>query len=57
MVNKTKFFATCPKTRAEFVSRFRSDHVFRNSAKVLGFAVIGENVVFPNGAVASAKVR
>lgn len=57
MVNKTKFFATCPKTRAEFVSRFRSDHVFRNSAKVLGFAVIGENVVFPNGAVASVKVR
>lgn len=57
MMNKTKFYESCPKTRAEFIALFNSDFRFRNSAKVMGFAVIGDNVIFPNGKVASAKVR
>ena len=50
-------FAETPKTRAEFVRRFRADHVFRARAQYTGFSVIGENVVLPNGKVASPKVK
>lgn len=57
MMNKTKFYATCPKTRKEFVALFKSDYIFANYAKCMGFAVIGENVIFPNGKVASARVH
>lgn len=57
MVNKTRFFRSCPKTRAGFVSLFNSDYKFRNSAKVLGFNVIGDTVIFPSGKVANAHIK
>lgn len=56
-MNKTKFYAICPKTRAEFVAKFNSDYVFRNYAKNMGFSVIQENVIFPDGKVADIKVK
>lgn len=57
MMNKTKFYATCPKTRKEFVSKFRTDAVFRSQAEFHGFSVVGECVIFPEGKVADAHVR
>lgn len=56
-MNKTKFFASCPKTRREFVAKFRNDNIFRNWAMVYGFAVIGDCVIFPDGKVADMNVR
>ena len=56
-MNKNQFYRACPKTRKEFVAKYNTDRVFANYAKVYGFAVIGENVVFPTGKVANAKVR
>ncbi len=56
-MNKTKFFASCPKTRREFVAKFRNDNIFRNWAMVYGFAVIGDCVIFPDGRVADMNVR
>lgn len=56
-MNKTRFFAQCPKTRAEFIKKFNSDYVFKNYAQNFGFMVIGECVIFPNGKVANAYVK
>lgn len=56
-MNKTQFFASCPKTRSQFVAKFRNDYIFANYAKVYGFSVIGDNVIFPDGKVANAKVK
>jgi len=56
-MNKTQFYKECPKTRKEFVSKFRNDYIFRNWADVYGFKVIGENVIFPNGMVANSTVK
>ena len=50
-------FAETPKTRTEFVKRFRTDHVFRARAQYTGFSVIGENVILPNGKVAPPTVK
>lgn len=50
-------FAETPKTRAEFVNAWNSDHVFRARAEYTGFKVLFENVILPNGKVADAKVR
>ena len=57
MMTKQKFYSQCPKTRAEFVKKYNTDDVFRNYAKVFGFAVLGENVLFPTGKVANARVK
>ena len=56
-MTKQKFYAQCPKTRAEFVSKYNTDRFFRNWAKVFGFTVIGENVMFPTGKVANHTVK
>lgn len=56
-MNKTKFYASCPKTRAEFVKKYHTDFIFRNYAKMYGFSVIGENVIFPTGKVANSRVK
>ena len=50
-------FEECPKTRAEFVRKYKEDNVFRAKAKCSGFQVIFDNVIFPNGKVASANVK
>ena len=50
-------FAETPKTRAEFVKAWNSNHVFRARAEYTGFKVLFENVILPNGKVADAKVR
>lgn len=47
----------CPKTRAEFVSKMRSDVSFRLRAEATGFRVIGDSVLFPNGMVANPTVK
>lgn len=49
--------AECPKTRKEFVEKMRNDRIFRQRAEIMGFALIGDNVVFPNGMVADTKVK
>ena len=56
-MNKTQFYKNCPKTRKDFIKRFRSDYVLRNWAEVYRFSVIGENVIFPNGMVANPIVK
>lgn len=57
MMNKTRFYKSCPKTRAEFLKKWEMDFRFRNSAKVQGFAVVGGNILLPNGMVANSKVK
>ena len=49
--------AEMPKTRAEFLSKWKNDHVFRARALNMGFNVIMDNVIFPDGQVAGAKVK
>ena len=50
-------FEECPKTRAEFVRKYKEDNAFRARAKCSGFQVIFDNVIFPNGKVASANLK
>lgn len=56
-MNKTSFFAECPKTRAEFIKKYHSDYVFKNYAQNFGFCVVGECVILPNGMVANSHVK
>ena len=46
-----------PNTRKAFVEKFRKDYVFRAKAQNMGFAVVGETVIFPNGKVANSYVK
>ena len=46
-----------PNTRKEFLKRWNDDHVFRARAINMGFTVIGENVIFPDGQVANHTVK
>lgn len=50
-------FAETPKTRKAFLEKFKSDHVFKARAEYTGFRVVGENVILPNGKVASPLVK
>lgn len=56
-MTKQKFLSIAPKTRSEFIAKYREDYVFRNYANVYGISVVGDCVIFPNGKVANAKVR
>lgn len=56
-MNRTVFYNTCPRTRVEFIKKFNSDRIFKNTAKIFGFSVIGDNVIFPTGRVANANVK
>lgn len=56
-MTKQAFYKSCPKTRKEFVTKYNTDRVFRNWAQVFGFAVLGDNVMLPNGMVANAMVK
>jgi len=47
----------CPNTRAEFIKKWNTDGVFRTKAELMGFKVMFENVIFPNGKVADSKVK
>lgn len=47
----------CPKTRAEFVKKYNSDHVFRQRAECTGIRVIADCVIFPDGKIASKRVK
>ena len=49
--------AEMPKTRAEFLSKWKNDHVFRSRALNKGFNVVFDNVIFPDGQVAGARVK
>lgn len=57
MFDRAKFYYDCPRTRAEFVTKFRNDPKFRNTAQVFGFNVIGDNVIFPTGRIADSNVK
>ena len=50
-------FAETPKTRKAFLEKFHTDHVFKARAEYTGFRVIGENVVLPNGTVATPRTK
>ena len=50
-------FDECPKTRVGFVKKFREDHIFRAKAQNMGFAVVGECVIFPNGRIADKHTK
>lgn len=49
--------AETPKTRKAFIEKFKSDHIFKARAEYTGFRVIGENVILPNGTVATPNVK
>lgn len=49
--------AECPNTRAEFVTKWNTDPMFRARAEVRGFKVMFNNVIFPNGKVATPKIK
>ncbi len=49
--------AEFPKTRKEFLKKWREDHVFRARAINMGFTVIQDNVVFPDGQIANHTVE
>lgn len=55
MKNLTR--SECPNTRTAFISKWESDNLFRSRAKQTGFNVVMGNVIFPNGKVATPKVR
>ena len=50
-------FEECPKTRAEFVRKYKEDNIFKAKAEYSGFKVIFDNVILPNGKVASASLK
>lgn len=45
-----------PNTRAEFVSKWNTDNVFRCKAADAGFKVVFDNVIFPDGQVADKRM-
>ena len=47
----------CPNTRAEFVTKWNTDHMFRARATARGFKVMFDNVIVPDGRVATPTVR
>lgn len=49
--------AEMPKTKAEFLSKWRDDHIFRARALNMGFNVVFDNVIFPDGKIAGARVK
>lgn len=49
--------AEVPNTRKEFVQKFRTDYIFRSKAQTMGFSVVGDTVIFPNGKVANSYVK
>ena len=49
--------AECPNTRAEFVTKWKTDPMFRARAEVKGFKVMFDNAIFPNGKVATHTVK
>ncbi len=50
-------FQECPKTRTEFLKKWREDRIFRARAQYTGFDVLWENVILPNGKVVGVKVK
>lgn len=46
-----------PKTRAEFLEKWRNDRVFKARAQYSGFDVLFDCVIFPNGKVAGANTK
>ena len=49
--------AECPNTRAEFVAKWKADPIFRARAEIKGFKVMFDNVVFPDGKVATPRIK
>lgn len=49
--------AEVPNTRKAFVAKFRTDYVFRSKVQSMGFSVVGDTVIFPNGKVANRYVK
>lgn len=47
----------CPNTRVEFVAKWNADPIFRAKAENKGFKVMFDNVIFPNGKVATPTVK
>jgi len=47
----------CPNTRTAFIAKWESDNLFRSRAMQTGFKVVMGNVFFPNGAVATPRVK
>lgn len=46
-----------PNTRAEFIAKWNSDRMFKARAKNMGFKVLFNAVVLPNGMVAGVHVK
>ena len=46
-----------PKTRKEFLRKWKEDRVFRSRAQNMGFTVIMDCVFFPDGNVAGPRVK
>ena len=50
-------FSEVPKTRTEFLKKWREDRIFRARAQFTGFDVLWDNVILPNGKVVGVKVK
>lgn len=46
-----------PKTRAEFLEKWRNDRIFKARAQYSGFNVLFDCVMLPNGKVAGVNVK
>jgi len=46
-----------PKTRTEFVQKWRTDRIFKARAQYSGFNVLFDCVVLPSGKVAGMNVK
>ena len=46
-----------PNTKAEFLKKWKNDYIFRCKAQNTGFNVVLDNVIFPDGQVAGARVK
>ena len=47
----------CPNTRVEFIAKWNTDPMFRARCEVKGFKVMFDNVILPNGKVATPTVK
>lgn len=55
-MTKNRFYSICPKTRAEFVQKFREDKVFRFWAEAYGFKVVWDSVFLYGEVLAGPRV-
>lgn len=56
MLTRLKF-EECPKTRKEFIEKCNNSPIFKARAEYTGFRILFNNILMPDGKIATVKVK